>query len=97
MASEEAVCGPFDEAWYTPGDEMAGLWRLGDHYMTAGVSFQTQSSERPRKWAKKFSLGVSSLPHGGSTMRDFVACLILILIVVSIGLGAYEFLGWIFR
>ena len=44
---------------------MAGLWRLDGHYMTDGVAYQQQSSERPVKWAKKFSFGVSSLQHGG--------------------------------
>jgi len=76
---------------------MAGLWRLGDHYMTDGVSFQTHSSERPRKWDKKFSLGVSSLPHGGTVVRDITAGIILISIVLVIALGLYEFMGWVFR
>jgi len=76
---------------------MAGLWRLDDHYMTAGVSFQTHSPERPEKWAKKFSLGVSSLPHGGPVIRDIVAGIVLISIVLVIALGLYEFMGWAFR
>jgi hypothetical protein len=76
---------------------MAGLWRLGDHYMTNGVSFQTQSPERPRKWARKFSSCVSSLPHGGTVVRDIAAGIILISIVLIIALGLYEFMGWVFR
>jgi len=76
---------------------MAGLWRLGDHYMTAGVSFQTQSSERPRKRATKFSSGVSSLPHGGTVIRDIISGIVLISIVLVIALGMYELLGWVFR
>jgi hypothetical protein len=84
-------------AWYTPGQEMAGLWRLDVHYMTMGVAFQTQSSERPVKWAKKFSFGVSSLQHGGSMARDIIAGIILITIIIVISAGLYELMGFIFK
>jgi hypothetical protein len=76
---------------------MAGLWRLDVHYMTMGVAYQQQSSERPRKWAKKFSFGVSSLQHGGSMVRDIIAGIVLITIIIVIAAVMYEVLGFIFK
>jgi len=76
---------------------MAGLWWLDVHYMTNGVAYQQQSSERPRKWAKKFSFDVSSLQHGGSMLRDIVAGIILITIIIVVASAMYELLGWLFR
>lgn len=76
---------------------MAGLWRMDGHYMTDGVAYQQQSLERPVKWGKKFSFGVSSLQHGGSMARDIVAGIILITIIIVTAGALYELLGWLFR
>jgi len=63
---------------------MAGLCWLNDDYMSGSVAEQQQSSERPRKWAKKFTFAVSSLQQGGSMRRSVIIGLVLGLLVIII-------------